>query len=92
MKVRLSALALVELDNILAEVSKHSPEGARKVEGRVRAALRRVGEFPESAQQVAQRPGMFRASLVRYPYSLYFRIVRDEIIILRIRHDRRRPL
>ena len=92
MKVRLSAIALAELDAILAEISRHSPEGAGKVEARLRAALRRLGEFPGSAQQITQRPGMFRAPLVRYPYSLYYKIVREEIVVLRIRHDRRRPL
>ena len=92
MKVRLSTLALAELDNILAEIAAHSPEGARKVESRLRAALQRVAEFPKSAQQVTQRPGIFRAPLVRYPYSVYFQILRDEVVVLRIRHDRRRSL
>jgi toxin ParE1/3/4 len=49
----------------------------------------RIGRFPESAQEVPERPGVRRVPLVRYPYAIYYKIVLDEVTILRVIHGAR---
>jgi plasmid stabilization system protein ParE len=72
MRVVFSRLALDELDRILAEIAKANPDGARRVEARLRSAFNGLRENPHSAQRVAKRPNVRRAPLVRYPYSIYY--------------------
>ncbi len=57
MKVRYSDLALAELDAILAAIQAENPDTAASFEARVRRVAERIGQFPEGAQEVAERPG-----------------------------------
>jgi len=90
MKLVLSRLALAELDAILAYIAERSPLGAEHVEARVRRAFAHIARYPEAAEQVAQRPGVRRLPLSRYPYVIYYEIGAGEITILRILHGARR--
>jgi plasmid stabilization system protein ParE len=89
MKVRWSELALAELDLILAELQARNPAAAARLKGRVRQVVEWIGLFPEAAQEVAERPGVRRVPLVRYPYVLHYTVNIDEIVILRIIHGAR---
>jgi toxin ParE1/3/4 len=52
--------------------------------------IERIEQFPEGAQEVAERPGVRRVPLVRYPYVIHYRVMQNEIVILRIIHGARR--
>ena len=67
MKVVFSRIALAELDGILDHIATASPGGAIRVEERVREVIDRISRYPQGAQEVAERPGVRRVSLVRYP-------------------------
>jgi addiction module RelE/StbE family toxin len=90
MKVRFSKLALAELETILTRISTNNPSAAARVETRIARIVERIGRFPESAQEVGERPGVRRVPLVRYPYVIFYRIVSGEVVIVRIVHGARR--
>ena len=90
MKVRYSKLALGELDVILAGIAKDNFAAAVRFDGRVERVVERIGQFPEGAQEVAERSGVRRVPLVRYPYVVYYRVIESEVMILRIVHGARR--
>ena len=89
MKVRYSELALLELDTILASIQAENRDAAANFEARVQRVVERIGQFPESAQEVAERPGVRRVPLVRYPYVIHYTVHEDDVVILRIVHGAR---
>lgn len=64
MKVRYAKLALDELDAILAAIAAENPMAAARFERRIRRIVERIGQFPEAAQEVVERPGVRRVPLV----------------------------
>jgi toxin ParE1/3/4 len=90
MKVVFSTLALAELDEILGYLSQRSPLGATHVEARLRRALDHISRHPQAAEEISQRPGVRRLPLSRYPYVIYYEVIDDEVMILRILHGARR--
>ena len=57
MKVSSAEEALENLDEILAYISANYPTIYEAIEGRLQSVIARIGEWPDSAQEVAQRPG-----------------------------------
>jgi plasmid stabilization system protein ParE len=90
MKVRFSKLALTELDTILVGIRADNPPAAARFEERVQRVVERIAQFPESAQELVQRPGVRRVPLVRYPHQIYYALINGEVMILRIIHGARR--
>lgn len=90
MKIRYAKRALAEIDAILASISSNNPAAAERFDRRIQSLVTRVSQYPEGFQEVAERPGVRRVALVRYPYVFYYRIFRDEITILRFVHGARR--
>jgi len=41
---------------------------------------------------VAERPGVRRVPLLRYPYVVFYRVLDDEVIVLRVVHGARKEL
>lgn len=90
MKVRWSKLALAEFDAILSDLAAKNPTVAGRFELRVRQIAQRIERFPEGFQEVAERPGVRRVPLVRYPYLIFYTLSGGEVIVLRIVHGARR--
>jgi toxin ParE1/3/4 len=89
-KVRYSKLALAELDTILAGIQAENPGAAVRLEARVHRVVTRINQFHQSAQEVAERPGVRSVPLVRYPYVIHYSVNQGEVVILRIVHGARR--
>ena len=89
MKVRLSKLALAELDAILNGIRTENPLAAARFEERLSRVFKRIAQFPKGAQEVENRPGIRRVPLVRYPYAIHYGIIDGEVMILRIIHGAR---
>jgi hypothetical protein len=53
--------------------------------------LRRIGNWPQSAPEVEQRPGVRVIPLARYPYKIFYQVTTDAIGILHIHHAARQP-
>lgn len=66
------------------------PAVSAAIERRVRDLVAHVADRPLSMQAVEGRGGVHVASLVRYPYRIFYRVFEDRIRILHIRHTSRR--
>jgi toxin ParE1/3/4 len=90
MKVVYTDEALANLDEILAYIDTHHPTIYAAFESRIRTVVARIGSWPQSAEEVAQRPGVRVVPLIRYPYKIFYRVTNDAVEILYIHHSARR--
>jgi toxin ParE1/3/4 len=90
MKVVYTDEARRDLDDILRFIAAEFPTAYHSFELRLRAIERRIGQWPESAQQVADRPGVRVAPLLRYPYKVFYRVTSEAVEILHLHHIARR--
>lgn len=91
MKVVYTPAALRDLAEIADWLTLHYPTIAPAIESRIRAAVERIGRWPESAQRSNKRPGVRVAAVGRYPYKIFYRITPDTVEILHVHHAARRP-
>jgi toxin ParE1/3/4 len=89
MKVVFTVEALDDLDRILAYIAANYPTISEAFQIRLRAVLARIGKWPESAQEVAERPGVRVVPLIRYPYKVFYQTTNDAVEILHIHHAAR---
>jgi plasmid stabilization system protein ParE len=86
MKLVFTDEALRDLDDILTYINLHYSGVLPAFELRLRAVLDRLISFPESAQEVLQRPGVRMVPLLRYPYKIFYQVSGDTIEVLHIHH------
>jgi toxin ParE1/3/4 len=89
MKVVLSGEAIREINEILQYISEYHPSAYEAFETRLQAIVRRIGEWPDSAQQLLQRPGVRSVPFIRYPYRLFYRVFPDRIEVVHVHHSAR---
>ena len=90
MKVRYSTVALAELDAILSDLAAKNLGVAERLESRISQIGKRIGQFPLGFQEVAERPGVRRVPLVRYPYLIFYKVIDGEAIVVRVVHGARK--
>jgi toxin ParE1/3/4 len=90
MKVEYAKRAVADLHKASADSRAFGEMVAAAVEVRIREIIAYIQEHPEGRQPVNERPGVHVASLVRYPYNIFYRILDDRVSILHIRHTSRR--
>jgi plasmid stabilization system protein ParE len=90
MRVVYTAEALRDLDEILAFIGAHYPAIAATFLRRLEMIERRLARWPESAEEVEQRPGVRVVPFIRYPYKLFYQVRKDAIEILHVHHAARR--
>jgi len=90
MKVVFTDEARRDLAEILDRLAIEFPTVSPMLEARLHATLRRIGMWPESAREVAERPGVRVVPLLRYPYNIFFRVTVDAVEVLHIHHSVRR--
>jgi toxin ParE1/3/4 len=89
MKLRWTATALAEVDQILSYIAADNPGAAVTVADEIDAAVHRISDFPEFARVVYQ--GGVRAVMVgRFDYRLFYAIGRNELIVRNVRSGKRR--
>lgn len=86
MKVELTPAARADLDDILAYTQARFSFQVAALEQRFRTVFARIGESPESARRIEQRPDVRVISLIRYPFKVFYRVGPDGVEILRIYH------
>ena len=89
MKVVFTDDALRDLDEILQYISEHYPAVYRQFETRLRTIVTRIGTWPESAQEVDQRPGIRSVPFIRYPYKIFYQVLTDRVDVLHVHHSAR---
>jgi toxin ParE1/3/4 len=92
MKVRYSPRATNDLITIADYLTERSPSGARAVEAALRKTIGLLGEFPGGGRMLTQRANVRVMPLAHYPYLIFYTALRDEMLILHIRHSARAPV
>jgi toxin ParE1/3/4 len=90
MKILFTEEALRNIEEILAYLHSAFPEAVVGFEHRLRGIEARLRMWPESAREVAQRPGVRVIPMVRYPYKVFYRVGVDRIEILHVHHASRK--
>jgi toxin ParE1/3/4 len=92
MKLEFTNHAIRDLREISAQSRRQFGDRVTAaLEVRLQDVISQIGDAPESAPRVEQRPGMRVTPLVRYPFKVFYRIVEETVTILHIRHTARRP-
>jgi toxin ParE1/3/4 len=91
MRVRYTATAHAEVDDILAHIAKDNPAAAGAVGAAINAAVARLRSFPHIGARTDD-PGTYLKIARPYRYLIFYRIDDDAVVIRNIRHPaRRRP-
>jgi addiction module RelE/StbE family toxin len=90
MRLRYTLPALADLDSILAYIATRSPQGAARVQQRIRNAVQLLTEFPSIGIRT-QDPSIRRIVARPYPYLIFYEVADDEVVIHAIRHGYRDP-
>ncbi len=85
MRVRFSARAERDLDEIIVYIASDKATAAQGVFNRIKAAARRLEAFPRLGRSIGHDE--MRLGVARTPYSLVYRITPREVLILRIHHS-----
>jgi len=91
LKLRYGAAALRQIADTLSYIQERSPQGAASLQKRILEAAALLGDHPYAAEATS-RPDTRRAVLTPYPYVIFYRIMSDEIFIIRFRHTSRKPI
>jgi toxin ParE1/3/4 len=91
MRVVYTREALRDLDEVFTFIAENYPAASAGFQRRVRMIEQRIGKWPESAREVAQRPGVRVVPFIRYPYKMFYRVANDAVQVLHIHHAARRP-
>ena len=90
MKLRLTAPAARDLDEIIGYYVSAAPLQASRFADEIERVFARLGEHPRSSQ-ATDMPSIRRATVNRFPYAVFYTIEASEAIVLHIRHASRRP-
>jgi toxin ParE1/3/4 len=89
-KVIYSLQARDDLHSILDMINLESPQGSARVAGRIENTVRLLSHFPGAGAPFLKRVRVRRISIGKYPYSMFYRVEDETVVILHIRHDKRR--
>lgn len=89
MRVIYTDEALENLDGILAYIASNYPTVYEAFQSRLQSVVKRISEWPDSAREVAERPGVRVVPLIRYPYKVFYQNTGQAIEILYIHHAAR---
>ncbi len=62
-----------DITAIYDSIAPHNKQAAKRVESLIRIKCERLADFPYAAAKTDE-PGVFRLPLVRYPYTIYYRV------------------
>jgi plasmid stabilization system protein ParE len=90
-KLRFTARAVGDLENIRAYLVARNPRGAERVRAHIELTIDRLANFPELGP-ATDEPSVRVLPLTRYPYLIYYSLVGDDLVILHIRQAARKPV
>jgi plasmid stabilization system protein ParE len=85
-KVRFTGSAEADLERIGDRIAETDPERARLTIRGLKATARSIAAFPRASSPVLSSPGVRKKSIP--PFLLLYTIVGEEIVLLRIVHER----
>jgi plasmid stabilization system protein ParE len=91
MNLRIHRLAVAEIDHEVDYYeSKHVGLGD-ELEDEIDAALDLILRFPEIGVRSQQRNDRYMFVLERFPFTLRYQLVGDEVVVLALAHTSKRP-
>jgi toxin ParE1/3/4 len=90
MRVRYTERALDNLWSISRTIRLESLAGADAVAQRIERTVRLIAQHSGAGRVHRKNDGIRRLAIGRYPYTVYYRIDADVIVILHVRHAKRR--
>jgi toxin ParE1/3/4 len=92
MKLVYSRRALADLNTIATYyTASASPAIAQSIGRRLESVIERISHAPEASPRLSQRSEVRAATVVRYPFRIFYRVRNDTIDILHNRHTSMRP-
>lgn len=91
LSVRFDQRALNDLQEIRDYLLHRSPAGAERVRLHIAETIDRLADFPMLGR-ATDEPLVRVLPLTRYPYLIFYSVLKDEVVILHIRHGARQPI
>jgi toxin ParE1/3/4 len=92
MRVVYSKRALADLEQIANYYVAHASHTiSESIRHQLLSVIGRIARNPDSAPRVSQRTQVRAATIIRYPFRIFYRVNDERIDILHIRHTSRRP-
>jgi plasmid stabilization system protein ParE len=90
MKVRYTPRAFADREEIFGYLDRRNPQAAREVKRFIKERVAALANLPRRSAMIKELR-VHAHWLGRYPYIVYYRIARDEVWIIHIRHVARVP-
>jgi toxin ParE1/3/4 len=90
MKVVYAERARLDIADIYDSIAQHNPAAAQRIEDAIRSTCESLADFPY-ASVATDEPNVRRVPLVRFPYTIFYRIetARSVVEIARVLHSAR---
>jgi toxin ParE1/3/4 len=89
-KLRYTLPALADLSSVFDYIAANSPQGARRVQARIKAVIALLLLYPGIGTRTDD-PTIRRMTTLPYRYVVFYEATEAEIIIHAIRHSARDP-
>jgi toxin ParE1/3/4 len=89
-RLRYTLPALADLSAILDYIAARSPQGARRVQARIKAVIDLLLLHPYIGGRTND-PAIRRVTATPYPYLVFYEVSGSEIIVHAVRHSARDP-
>jgi toxin ParE1/3/4 len=89
-RVRYTLPALADLDEVLIYLAPRSPQGAARVQSRIKSFIDLLPSHPLIGAR-SDDPTIRRLVVTPYTYLVFYEVADDEIIIHNVRHSARNP-
>jgi toxin ParE1/3/4 len=90
MRVRYTPRAFADREAIFTYLDRRNPRAARDVKAYIKKRILDLDNLSRRSPLIPEL-GVHALWLGRYPYIVYYRIGRDEVSIIHIRHAARQP-
>lgn len=87
MIVEILPIAQDDVDQALIYIATDDPAAADRLYDDILEKLNQVSQLPYSAPEIMIGRRVYRKVYV-HPYNLYYRIVHDKILVMRVLHER----
>jgi plasmid stabilization system protein ParE len=87
-RIRYTAPAIADLSSILDYIAARSPQGANRVQARIRNAIELLLDHPRIGVRTDD-PDIRRLTTLPYPYLVFYEATETEIVIHAVRHAAR---
>ena len=87
--VRWTRLALSDLVDLRDYIAADNPAAAEAFVAKVRDAVERLADFPESGRVVPERRAQGYREIIVAPYRVVYSVVGRDVRVLRVWHARR---